>query len=140
MLPGVSIILDKWDSAKCTCPYFARSTSDLALHHLNQSEHLCISVHRLPGPSWWASVKHDILQQHVLGVLVHGRPRHRAFLYTFNDSIKGDANCNIEGIRQTLAALYSDKPMPPTTALQVRRWWHGPVQAIRTKPNLTELN
>lgn len=73
----------------------------------------------LPGPSWWASVKHDILQQHVLGVLVHRRPRHRAFLYTFNDSIKGDANCNIEGIRRTLMALYADEPMPSTMALQV---------------------
>jgi hypothetical protein len=63
-------------------------------------------------------VKHDVLNQHVLGVLVHSRPRHKAFLYTFNDTIKGDANTNIEGIRRTLASLYSDKAMPRIVAVQ----------------------
>jgi hypothetical protein len=90
-----SIILDKWDSAKSTCPYFARS----------------------PG-AWWSSTKHDVLQQHVLGVLVHNKPQHYVFLYPFNDSIKGDANVNIEGIRRTLASLYSDTAMPRTLYVQ----------------------
>jgi hypothetical protein len=42
-----------------------------------------------------------MLQQHVLGVIVHGQP-HTYYLYTFNDNLKGDANMNIEGIRRTL--------------------------------------
>jgi hypothetical protein len=92
---SLSIILDKWDSAKSTCPYFARS----------------------PG-AWWSSTKHDILQQHVLGVLVHNKPQHYVFLYPFNDSIKGDANVNIEGIRRTLASLYPDTAMPRTLYVQ----------------------
>lgn len=92
---SVSIILDKWDSAKCTCPYFARK----------------------PG-AWWASVKHDVLNQHVLGVLVHGRPQHSMFLYTFNDSVAGDANCNIEGLRRSLCELFSEVPMPRTMYIQ----------------------
>jgi hypothetical protein len=63
-------------------------------------------------------VKHDVLHQHVLGILVHSRPKHKAFLYTFNDSIKGDANTNIEGVRRTLVLLYSGKPLPRTMAVQ----------------------
>ena len=64
-------------------------------------------------------MKHDVLHQHVLGVLVHGKPQHKAFLYTFNDSVKGDANTNIEGIRRTLVHLYASRPMPRTVACQV---------------------
>ena len=65
-------------------------------------------------------MKHDVLHQHVLGILVHAKPQHKAFLYTFNDSVKGDANSNIEGIRRTLVAEYSTRPMPKTMAVQVR--------------------
>ena len=56
----LSLILDKWDSAKTTCPFFARD----------------------PG-GWWKSMKHDILEQHVLGVLVHGKPN-KHYFYTVN--------------------------------------------------------
>lgn len=56
---SISIILDKWDSSKSTSPYFPRA----------------------PG-SWWKDLKHDVLQQHVLGVLVHGKPQHSVFLCT----------------------------------------------------------
>jgi hypothetical protein len=74
----LSIILDKWDSAKTTVPFWAREPSFLG-----------------------AQEKHQMLQQHVLGVIVHGQP-HTYYLYTFNDNLKGDANMNIEGIRRTL--------------------------------------
>jgi hypothetical protein len=49
---------------------------------------------------------------------VHNKPQHYVFLYPFNDSIKGDANVNIEGIRRTLASLYSDTAMPRTLYVQ----------------------
>ena len=82
----LSLILDKWDSNKTTVPYFARS----------------------PG-HWWSALKHDVLDQHVLGVLVHGMPN-RHYFYTFNSSVKGDANLNVEGIRRTLVHMCSSSP------------------------------
>ena len=75
----LSIILDKWDSAKTTCPFFATS----------------------PG-HWWTSTSHDVLDQHVLGLLAHVPGGKEPFLYTFNSTISGDANANIEGIRRLL--------------------------------------
>lgn len=36
----------------------------------------------------------------------------------FNDSLKGDANTNIEGIRRTLAMLYKEKAMPRALYVQ----------------------
>jgi hypothetical protein len=151
---SVSVILDKMDSNKTTVPFFARG----------------------PG-SWWSSLKKQVLQQHVLAVLVHGRPNKRKlynsnlfewvcaslsarfsgcivlargcvspygcacsgscgvwwcvqnsyratpktvteYLYTVNDSIKGDANLNIEGLRRTYADLFWDRPMPRTLYIQ----------------------
>jgi len=91
---SVSLILDKCDSTKTICPWFAQS----------------------PG-AWWKTTRKECLSQHLLGVLVHGRPNH-VFLYNVNDSIKGDANLNVEGIRRTLVSLYSDKPMPKTVYIQ----------------------
>lgn len=38
--------------------------------------------------------------------------------HTVNNSIKGNANLNIEAIRQTLAELFQDKPMPPRLDVQ----------------------
>lgn len=49
---------------------------------------------------------------------MHNKPQHYVFLYPFNDSIKGDANVNIEGIRRTLASLYPDTAMPRTLYVQ----------------------
>ena len=83
----LSMIIDKWDSAKTSVPYFARSMT------------------------WWQTVKHDILEQHVVGVLVHGVPNH-SFLYTINNTIGGGANLNVEAIRRTLVHLHSSTPMP----------------------------
>lgn len=87
---SVSIILDKMDSDKTTSPWFGRA------------------------PSWWSSLKKAALQLHVLGVIVHARPN-LSFLYVVNDSVKGDANLNIEGLRGTLNALTS---MPRTLYIQ----------------------
>ena len=85
----LSLILDKWDSAKTCVPFFSREPS-------------CIGQQE----------KHELLQQHVLGVIIHGQP-HSFYLYTFNDNLKGDANMNIEGIRRALLAhLEGGKPMP----------------------------
>ena len=39
-------------------------------------------------------------------------------MYTFNDSVAGGANNNIEGIRRTLAAEYGNKPLPRTLYIQ----------------------
>ena len=106
---AVSVVCD----LKASCPPLLSS-----LH--------CISHTGGPagvGPYWWNSVKHDVLNQHVLGVLVHGRPRHTAFLCSFNESVAGDANTNIEGIRRSLVSLYGTAdapPMPRTMAVQVR--------------------
>lgn len=86
---SVSIILDKWDSAKCTVPYFARK----------------------PG-GWWNVTSQQVLAQHVLGVMVHATPQNKVHMYTFNDSVAGGANNNVEGLRRTLAAEYATKPMP----------------------------
>lgn len=94
---SVSIILDAMDSLKTTTPWFARS----------------------PG-HFWSALRKSVLQQHLLGVLVHGRPN-SAYLYAFNESIKADANSNIEGIRRTLASEYppdGDRPMPKTVFVQ----------------------
>ena len=77
----------------------------------------CVCGRTAPG-GWWKDAKHDMLRQHVLGVLVHSRPQHKIFLYTFNDSIKGGADVNIEGLRRTLAALYDKTPMPPRLDVQ----------------------
>ena len=91
----LSLILDKWDSAKTTVPFWAREPSFL-------------------GPQ----DKHQMLQQHVLGVIIHGQP-HAYYLYTFNDNLKGDANMNIEGIRRTLLKhLAGGKPMPRILFIQ----------------------
>lgn len=90
----LSIILDKWDSAKTTIPYFARS----------------------PG-HWWSSVKHEVLEQHVLGVLVHDQPN-RNYFFTINSTIGGGANLNMEGIRRVLVDLYADTPLPRTIYIQ----------------------
>jgi hypothetical protein len=89
--------LDKWDSDKTTCPYFARSIG-----------------------SWWTVVKKEILEQKVLGVLVHGRPNN-IFFYIANKSIKGDANLNIHGIYHTLMEMYASRPLPRTIFVQVYR-------------------
>ena len=55
----LSLILDKWDSAKTTVPYFARS----------------------PG-HWWSALKHNVLEQSVLGTCTtrtaHAPRTHRA--------------------------------------------------------------
>ena len=84
----LSLILDKWDSAKTTIPYFARS----------------------PG-HWWTSLKHDVLEQHVLGVLVHDQPN-RHYFFNVNSTISGSANLNIEGIRRVLVDMYSSATAP----------------------------
>lgn len=74
----MSVIFDKWDSSKTTAPYFARS------------------------PHFWSSaLKKRILKLHVLLVLVHAIPKCEYF-YVFNESIKGNANTNIEGLRKSL--------------------------------------
>ena len=91
---SISLIIDKCDSTKTTVPWFKQS----------------------PG-AWWSSLRKECLAQHLLGVMVHGRPD-KIFLYTVNDSIKGDANLNIEGIRRTLAHLYESEPMPKTMYIQ----------------------
>jgi hypothetical protein len=90
----LSLILDKWDSAKTTVPYFARS----------------------PG-HWWSSLKHDVLEQHVLGVRVHDQPN-RHYFFTINSTISGSANLNVEGIRRVLVDQYSSRPMPRTMYVQ----------------------
>jgi hypothetical protein len=90
----LSLILDKWDSAKTTCPFFARA----------------------PG-AWWNGMKHDVLEQHVLGLMIHGVPN-KHYFYTINTSIGSGANLNIEGIRQMLAAEYATKPLPRTIHIQ----------------------
>ena len=84
----VSMIFDKWDSAKTTVPWFVRP------------------------PKCWTKLSHDVLEQHVLGFLVHGSPSNHVFLFTFNGTIKGDANVNIEGTRRVLLKLYAERPMP----------------------------
>ena len=92
----VSLILDKWDSSTTTCPFFPRA----------------------PG-GFWSSCQQEVLQLHVLGVLAHLPGGKRPFVYVFNDSIKGDANANIEGIRRTLVHLYSgDAKMPEVLYVQ----------------------
>ena len=83
----VSMIIDKWDSAKTTVPYFARSMT------------------------WWKEAKHNVLEQHVVGVLVHSEPN-QSYLYTINDSIGGGANLNVEALRRTVLHLYSNSPLP----------------------------
>ena len=90
----LSLILDKWDSAKTTVPYFARS----------------------PG-HWWSSLKHNVLEQHVLGVRVHEQPN-RDYFFTINGTIGGGANLNVEGIRRVLIDLYADIPLPRTIYIQ----------------------
>jgi hypothetical protein len=93
------MILDKWDSAKTTVPFFARS----------------------PG-AWWSTSKKEVLEQHVLGVLVHDVPN-RNYFFTVNPTVRGDANLNIEGIRRVLLDLYPVlllilllllQPLPPS--------------------------
>ena len=91
---SVSLIIDKCDSTKTTVPWFKQS----------------------PG-AWWSALRKECLNQHLLGVMVHGRPD-KIFMYTVNESIKGDANLNIEGIRRTLADLYETEPMPKTVYIQ----------------------
>jgi hypothetical protein len=90
----LSLILDKWDSAKTTVPFFARS----------------------PG-HWWSSLKHDVLEQHVLGVKVHDQPD-RHYFFTINSTISGSANLNVEGIRRVLVDLYRSTPLPRTICVQ----------------------
>ena len=92
----LSLILDKWDSAKTTVPYFARS----------------------PG-HWWSSLKHNVLEQHVLGVMVHDQPN-RHYFFTVNPTISGSANLNIEGLRRVLVDRYgaSGSRFPRTMLVQ----------------------
>ena len=91
----LSLIIDKWDSAKTTVPFWAREPSFI-------------------GPP----DKHMMLQQHVLGVIVHGQP-HSYYLYTFHDKLKGDGNMNIEGIRRTLLKhLRGGRHMPRVLYVQ----------------------
>lgn len=90
----LSLIIDKWDSDKCCVPWFARS----------------------PG-HWWTATKHEILKQHVVGVLVHSRPN-RHFFFVSNESIKGDANFNIECLWQVLLTLGSVVGLPRTMRVQ----------------------
>ena len=90
-----SIILDKWDSAKCTVPYFARKPA-----------------------AWWNGVSKNVLAQHVLGVMVHANPKNKVYLFTFNDSVASGANNNIEGIRRTLFAEYAGRCLPRTLYIQ----------------------
>ena len=92
---SVSIILDKWDSSKCTVPYFARK----------------------PG-GWWNVTGKEVLAQHVLGVMVHSTPQNKVHMFTFNDSVAGGGNNNVEGLRRTLAIEYAAKPMPRTLMVQ----------------------
>ena len=92
---SVSIILDKWDSAKCTVPYFARKPA-----------------------AWWNGVSKNVLAQHVLGVMVHANPKNKVYLFTFNDSVPSGANNNIEGIRRTLCAEFAGRPLPRTLYIQ----------------------
>jgi hypothetical protein len=52
-------------------------------------------------------------------ILLEPRPKIIAeYLYTVNDSIKGDANLNIEGLRRTYADLFWNTPMPRTLYIQ----------------------
>mgnify|MGYP000855883085 FL=1 len=90
----LSLILDKWDSNKTTVPYFAR-----------------------PPGHWWTALKHEVLEQKVLGVLVHGLPNCHYF-YTVNRTVSGGANLNIEGIRRTLVDLCRTRPLPRTLFIQ----------------------
>ena len=83
--------MDKWDSNKTTCPYFARS----------------------PG-HWWSSLKHNVLEQHVLGILVHREPN-RHYFFIGNGNISGGANLNIEGLRRVLVDLCSGGAHLPRT-------------------------
>ena len=83
----MSMIIDKWDSNKTSVPYFARSMT------------------------WWQTTKHHILEQHVVGVLVHGVPN-SAFLYTVNNSIGGGANLNVEALRRTMVHKFRSTPLP----------------------------
>lgn len=92
---SVSIILDKWDSSKCTVPYFSRK----------------------PG-GWWNVTGKNVLEQHVLGVMVHATPRNKVYMYTFNDSVAGGANNNIEGLRRTLAREFATSHIPRTIYVQ----------------------
>ena len=87
----LSLIMDKWDSNKTTCPYFARS----------------------PG-HWWSSLKHNVLEQHVLGILVHREPN-RHYFFIGNGNISGGANLNIEGLRRVLVDLCSGGAHLPRT-------------------------
>jgi hypothetical protein len=81
------MIIDKWDSAKTTVPYFARSMT------------------------WWKDAKHHVLEQHVVGVLVHGVPN-VSYLYTINNTIGGGANLNVEALRRTMVHMYASSPLP----------------------------
>ena len=58
-----------------------------------------------------------MLEQHVLGVLVHDVPN-RHYFYTINSTVSGSANLNIEGIRRTLLDMYSQLPLPRTIYVQ----------------------
>ena len=90
----ISFILDKWDSDKTTCPWFV-----------------------VPPGAWWTGLKHNVLEQHVLGILVHGLPN-ESYLYTVNSTIGGGANLNIEGIRRMLLHKFESVPMPETMYVQ----------------------
>ena len=57
----LSLIVDKWDATKTTVPWFERA----------------------PG-SAWSALKKEVLEQHVVGVLVHGRPS-EPFLFTYSE-------------------------------------------------------
>ena len=62
-------------------------------------------------------MKHDVLEQHVLGVRVHDQPN-RHYFFTINSTISGSANLNVEGIRRVLVDLYESRPLPRTMYIQ----------------------
>ena len=77
-----------------------------------------------------------ILKLHVLLVLVHAMPKHEYF-FVFNETIKGDANVNIEGV-----ALYDSRtctPCPPGSYKTTVKAYADGVdpagKALETKPD-----
>ena len=91
----MSLILDKWDSNKTMVPFFTRE----------------------PKSGWSALDSMNRLHLHVLGVIVHGSPN-KHYLYSFNDTVKGDANLNIEGLHRTLVKYCGAQPLPRIIYIQ----------------------
>ena len=91
----LSLILDKWDSNKTMVPFFTRE----------------------PKSGWSANDSMNRLRSHVLGFIVHGSPNEH-FLYSFNDTLRGDGNLNIEGLHRTLVKHCGAQPLPRTLYIQ----------------------